>query len=38
MNFNEKSQIMNLINHLNPDFSTIKKTDYDDPWIFKKIK
>jgi hypothetical protein len=31
MNFNEKAQIMNLINHLNPDFSLIKEIHNDDP-------
>ena len=31
MNFNEKVQIMKLINHLNPDFSSIKTIDNDDP-------
>ena len=32
MNFNQKVQIMNLINHLNPDFSLIKQSDHiEDP-------
>ena len=31
MNFNEKVQIMKLINHLNSDFSKIKEINNDDP-------
>ena len=34
MNFNQKFQIMNLINHLNPDLSLIKINDeIKDPFI-----
>jgi hypothetical protein len=36
MNFNEKGQIMNLINQLNPDFSNIKKIDNNDPLHYIK--
>ena len=36
MNFNEKVQIMNLINHLNPNLSVIKETHNDDPLHYIK--
>lgn len=39
MNYCEKNQIMKLLNHLNPDYSTLKKgNDIDDPLFYLNEK